>query len=297
MTFRIAQISDTHLSDEKPFFVDNFVRIGEALRADRPDLVLNSGDISLDGAASESDLAAARALHDGLGLPLRFLPGNHDLGDSQDSPAHGEGTIDGERRARYLAHFGADWWSLDVPGWRLLGINAQLLASDLPEAAEQEAAIAEAAVTLGGRRLALFLHKPLFDRSVDESEITGRFVNPAPRRALLELAARNGAGADRLRPRPSVSQDTRGRRLPPCLGELDGLRHPRLPPAALRRQGSGLCRAPSRARRRAREPLRARVRRADAQHRRFSGSVRADLTLGWLSISVANSTNAGSHFQ
>jgi len=189
MTFRIAQISDTHLSGDKPFFVDNFERVGEALRADRPDLVLNSGDISLDGAASESDLAAARALHDGLGLPLRFLPGNHDLGDSQDSPARGEGTIDGERRARYLAHFGADWWSLDVPGWRLLGVNAQLLASDLPEAAEQEAAVAEAAATMGERRLALFLHKPLFDRSADETAITGRFVNPAPRRALLDALA------------------------------------------------------------------------------------------------------------
>jgi 3',5'-cyclic AMP phosphodiesterase CpdA len=79
MTFRIAQISDTHLSDDKPFFVDNFVRIGEALRVERPDLVLNSGDISLDGASSESDLAAARVLHDAIGLPLRFLPGNHDL--------------------------------------------------------------------------------------------------------------------------------------------------------------------------------------------------------------------------
>ena len=121
MTFRIAQISDTHLSDDKPFFVDNFVRIGEALRADRPDLVLNSGDIALDGASRESDLAAARALHDGLDLPVRFLPGNHDIGDCQDAPAHGEGTIDAERRARYVAHFGTDWWTLDVPGWRLLG--------------------------------------------------------------------------------------------------------------------------------------------------------------------------------
>ena len=93
-TFRIAQISDTHLSGDKPFFVDNFVRIGEALRAERPDLVLNSGDIALDGASSESDLAAARALHDGLDLPVRFLPGNHDIGDCQDAPSHGEGTID-----------------------------------------------------------------------------------------------------------------------------------------------------------------------------------------------------------
>src|ERR1700742_1519292 len=102
MTFRIAQISDTHLSDSKPFFVDNFVRIGEALRAAKPDLVLNSGDISLDGASREEDLAAARALHDGLGLPVRFLPGNHDLGDAQDAPSHGEHAIDGERRARYV---------------------------------------------------------------------------------------------------------------------------------------------------------------------------------------------------
>jgi Icc protein len=185
MTFRIAQISDTHLSDDKPFFVDNFVRIGEALRADRPDLVLNSGDISLHGASHEADLAAARLLHDALGLPVRFLPGNHDLGDCQDAPSHGETAIDAARRARYVRHFGADWWWFDVPGWRLLGINAQLLGSDLPEADAQDDAIAEAAAGLGQRRLALFLHKPLFDRSVDETAITGRFVNPVPRRLMF----------------------------------------------------------------------------------------------------------------
>jgi 3',5'-cyclic-AMP phosphodiesterase len=186
MTFRIAQISDTHLSEAKPFFVDNFVRIGEALRAARPDLVLNTGDITLNGAGREADLAAARLLHDALGLPLRFLPGNHDLGDAQDAPGHREALIDAERRARYLKHFGLDWWSFDVPGWRLLGINAQLLGSDLGAAAEQEAAIAQAMEGIGLRSLALFLHKPLFDQAADETAITGRFVNPAPRRRLLE---------------------------------------------------------------------------------------------------------------
>lgn len=188
MSFRIAQISDTHLSDAKPFFVDNFVRVGEALRSSRPDLVLNSGDITLDGASREEDLAAARVLHDSLGLPVRFLPGNHDLGDAQDAPGDHEAPIDAGRRARYVAHFGADWWWFDVPGWRVLGLNAQLMGSDLPEAAEQDAAVAQAASDLGARRLALCLHKPLFDRSADESEITGRFVNPAPRRRLLDLA-------------------------------------------------------------------------------------------------------------
>jgi len=189
MVFRIAQISDTHLSEEKPFFIENFRRIGAALRADRPDLVLNSGDISLDGAAGEADLAAARALHDALDLPIRYLPGNHDLGDSPDAPAHGEGTIDAVRRERYLRHFGADFWSFDVPGWRVLGINTQLLGSGLEAADEQESVIAEAATTLGARALALFLHKPLFDRDRDETAITGRFVNPLPRLRLLALLA------------------------------------------------------------------------------------------------------------
>lgn len=188
MTFRIAQISDTHLSDSKPFFVENFQRIGEALRRSRPDLVLNSGDIALDGASDEADLAAARRLHEALGLPLRFLPGNHDLGDCQDAPRsghHAEAAIDAGRRERYLRHFGPDWWWFDVPGWRVLGIDAQLLGSDLAAAEAQDRAIAEAAGGLAGRRLALFLHKPLFDRSVDELAVGGRFVNPLPRRLLL----------------------------------------------------------------------------------------------------------------
>src|SRR5262245_43593147 len=103
MTFRIAQISDTHLSGEKPFFVDNFVRIGEAIKRSTPDLLLNSGDISLDGAGDERDLAAARLLHDELGLPTRFLPGNHDLGDCQDSLGHSEALIDAARRDRYVS--------------------------------------------------------------------------------------------------------------------------------------------------------------------------------------------------
>jgi 3',5'-cyclic AMP phosphodiesterase CpdA len=186
MAFRIAQISDTHLSEAKPYFVDNFVRIGEALRAAKPDLVVNTGDISLDGASDERDLAASRLLHDALGLPLRFLPGNHDLGESQAVPSFGEPPIDSERRARYVKHFGPDWWCFDVPGWRVLGVNALLLGSNLPEAAQQEMAIVREMDGLGLRSLALFLHKPLFDQAADESEIKCLFLDPEARRRLRE---------------------------------------------------------------------------------------------------------------
>ena len=186
MAFRIAQISDTHLSETKPYFVDNFVRIGEALRAARPDLVVNTGDISLDGASRERDLAAGRLLHDALGLPLRFLPGNHDVGEAQDAPSQGEAPIDSERRARYVKHFGPDWWCFDVPGWRVMGVNALLLGSDLPEAAEQELAIVREMDGLGLRSLALFLHKPMFDQTADESKITGRFLTLEARQRLRD---------------------------------------------------------------------------------------------------------------
>jgi hypothetical protein len=164
MTFRIAQISDTHLSAEQPFFVGNFERVGEALRAIRPDLVLNSGDISLSGESRESDLSAARALHEAIGLPVRFLPGNHDLGDSQD----------------------------------------------------------------------------------------------------------------RIRPRPSISRELVGRSAP-CVGALDGLRHPRPPTAALRAEGGGLCGASAGAGRPARKPAGAGARHADPEHCRFPRSLWADL--------------------
>lgn len=189
MTFRITQISDTHLSAERSFFVDNFTRVAAHIAADPPDLVVNTGDMTLDGVQRESDLADARQLHDdAFGAPCRFIPGNHDLGEAQDAPPHpGCVPISAERRARYIRHFGEDFWCLDVPGWRLVALNAQLLGSDLDDAAVQVDFLRGAIDT--ERRVALFIHKPLFHESPDENVVAGRFINPAPRRALLDVLA------------------------------------------------------------------------------------------------------------
>ena len=188
MTFRVAQISDTHLSAEKPFFVANFKRIGEALTRELPDLVINTGDISLDGASGDADLAEERLLHDALGISYLCIPGNHDLGDNVDVPAAHQ-PVDAERRARYLRHFGRDWWHVDVPGWRLIGINAQIFASSLDAAREQSAFIAGTVAGARERRIALFVHKPLFDRQENEDVVGGRFLNPSSRRELLDAFA------------------------------------------------------------------------------------------------------------
>ncbi|MBX3500171.1 MAG: metallophosphoesterase [Alphaproteobacteria bacterium] len=190
MTTTIAQISDTHLSDDRPYFNANFERLAEALRAAKPDLVINTGDATLDGCDREADLRRAKAMHDALGLPYHVIPGNHDTGDSRNVGSRQ--AIDDVRRERYLEVFGADRWSRDVPGWRLVGINAQLLDSGLAAEAEQAHFLRDALAGAPGRAVALFLHKPLFQHTVEEPQIGGWFLTHQARNNLLGLIA----GAD-----------------------------------------------------------------------------------------------------
>ncbi len=190
MTTTIAQISDTHLSHDRPFFNANFERLAEALRAAKPDLVINTGDATLDGCDRDSDLRCAKAMHDALGLPYRVIPGNHDSGDSRNVGS--KQAIDDVRRERYLQVFGADRWSHDVPGWRLVGINAQLLDSDLAAEREQADFLRDALGGAQGRAIALFLHKPLFENTVEEPQVGSWFLTHTARESLLGLMA----GAD-----------------------------------------------------------------------------------------------------
>lgn len=190
MTTTIAQISDTHLSAERPFFNANFERLAETLRASKPDLVINTGDATLDGCDRESDLLCAKAMHDALGLAYRVIPGNHDTGDSRNVGS--KQAIDEARRARYLQVFGTDRWRHDVPGWRLIGINAQLLDSGLAAENEQADFLRSTLTGAQGRVIALFLHKPLFQNTVEEPQVGSWFLTHKARNGLLGLIA----GAD-----------------------------------------------------------------------------------------------------
>ena len=80
--FRLTQISDTHLARRLTKLTDNFHRLSEHINATRPDLVVNTGDLTFDGPTSPGDLDFARSLHDGLPVTCRYLPGNHDIGDN-----------------------------------------------------------------------------------------------------------------------------------------------------------------------------------------------------------------------
>lgn len=187
MAFRVAQVSDLHLSARAPGFAANAARLAGWLGGARPDLVVNTGDVSLDGADDAADLRLARAWHDGLGIEWVAVPGNHDVGDLPASrqPANPA------RLARWHAEMGPDRFLRDVPGWRLLGLDSQVAGTGLPEEAAQAAWLAAALEGAGGREVALFLHKPLYEEQAGETAETYWCVPPAARARLLAILHRH----------------------------------------------------------------------------------------------------------
>jgi 3',5'-cyclic AMP phosphodiesterase CpdA len=184
MTVRIAQISDLHVSPEKPAFNANMHRLLDAVRAEKPDLLLNTGDLGLFGERDNGDLALALEAHRGLAIETRFLPGNHDVGEHPDIPDRvwvEEASLD-----RYRRQAGADYWTFDLPGWRLVGLNSLIVGTGLSGDTEQLDMLRRASLDRGGRALALVMHKPLMDLAHDDPAISNRFTTLRCRRLILD---------------------------------------------------------------------------------------------------------------
>jgi 3',5'-cyclic AMP phosphodiesterase CpdA len=181
----VAQISDLHLSRSRPFFQFNFEAVLDELARVRPDHIVVTGDLALNGAAVADDLAFARAQLDRLPAPWSAVPGNHDVGlvplaPDQHQPA------DDARRAQWLTLFGADRFAIDVGDWLLLGLNTQLLGGGLPAEAEQHDWL-RGMLAHADRPAALFLHYPLFRHTPDDPDHGHTCVIPSARAALLDV--------------------------------------------------------------------------------------------------------------
>jgi 3',5'-cyclic AMP phosphodiesterase CpdA len=71
---RFVQISDTHLSQDKPHFSNNWAQLAAWIADQHPDLVIHTGDVTFDGAGVEVDLSYAARLMDELGIRWRGVP-------------------------------------------------------------------------------------------------------------------------------------------------------------------------------------------------------------------------------
>ena len=190
-TIRIWQVGDTHLSVERPFFQGNWDAFAALVAAERPDLVVHSGDLALDAAERPGDLDAGQAAMRALASDWLVIPGNHDVGDNQ-APGHApKRPVSAPLLATWRARFGACRWHRDIGAWRIIGLNAQLLADapPAPLAAEAEAQWEFLARSLDTERpVLLFMHKPLFVTVPGaQAEPTLRYVPPAAAARLLAL--------------------------------------------------------------------------------------------------------------
>ncbi len=183
---RVIQISDTHLSPGKPHFADNWPPLARWIEAQRPDLVIHTGDVTVDGAAVDEDLRHAARLLAGLGVRCLAVPGNHDVGDA----GHPRQPVTEERLARWRAHFEADWWVEDCAGWRLVGLDALILGSGSGAEAAQRAWLEGVMEDAQDRRIAWFIHRPLFLDTPSEADTGYWSVKPEPRAWLMGLRRR-----------------------------------------------------------------------------------------------------------
>jgi len=165
--------------------VGNWARVIDQLAADPPDLIVNSGDVSINGADDDADLRFAVAQHRRLPSPWRAIPGNHDVGEEPDALVLGQ-PIDARRLARWRCIAGPDYWMIDIDRWRLVGIDGFLYGSGLPDEDKQHRWLTEV-VESSDRPIGLFVHKPLFVVSPDEEADPHHCFTPANRSPLYDL--------------------------------------------------------------------------------------------------------------
>jgi 3',5'-cyclic AMP phosphodiesterase CpdA len=199
--FRLTQISDTHLSRADRFaaLTDNFQRVSEHIDTARPDLVVNSGDLSWDGPTNRRDLEFAKELHAALPVDCRYLPGNHDIGDNPTEvgvvPSHPANEKD---RATFVEVFGEDRWQFEVAGWRFIGLNSLIMNTGIPSEIEQQEWLASQLSGANGKPVALFLHKPLFLNTPGDREEASTAIRFVPQPVRAELVRMLGAHDVRL---------------------------------------------------------------------------------------------------
>lgn len=184
---KIILISDTHLISDVSVFDKNIEVISNYISRLLPDMIIHLGDITANGVGDPAHLVYASQRLNSLGVPIRYIPGNHDIGDNPVAPGQqGYEPFRVDSLAAYREVFGSDYWSFDADGWQLIGLNAQLFGTDIDAEREQVEWLAETLQTRQGP-LGLFIHKPLFRDGHADEEAHIRYVPVERRRRLVEM--------------------------------------------------------------------------------------------------------------
>jgi 3',5'-cyclic AMP phosphodiesterase CpdA len=185
---KIAIVADSHLAPDARAFNANWAAAGAFVRSVKADLTVHLGDITVDGLADPAQFAHALDLSADWPTPIRYLPGNHDIGDNPPGPnVASNHPLDGGRLADFRAAFGPDYWVVDSDGWRVIGLNAQLFGTESDDEREQWVWLAELIAQPQLLPVILMMHKPLFQHSPADEAPHHRYVPAIPRARLVDL--------------------------------------------------------------------------------------------------------------
>ncbi|PBB24671.1 MULTISPECIES: metallophosphoesterase [unclassified Mesorhizobium] len=182
---KIVQITDTHFSPTKPHFNGNWAPLAAWIEQSGADLVIHTGDLSVDGADKDDDIAFCMDLMREISAPMLLVPGNHDVGHLPGSLQ----PVNAGRLERWRRLVGHDYWMEDAGRWRLIGLDSLLMGFDDAEDEAQFDWLRTVLESRGGRSIALFAHKPLFVDAPGEGDTGYWSVRPAQRQRLYDLIA------------------------------------------------------------------------------------------------------------
>jgi len=190
---RVALLSDPHLSTSTNEtglrHMRNFDRAIAAVNAAAPDFVLIAGDLTEDGTAEQFACYKQRAAQ--FMGPVIVVPGNRDVGHPGND--NRKRTVTPER-VKSFGDVGPNWFTTNLAGIRVVGLNACLFGTGLPEERQQWRFLKNELSTKPAPPTLLLQHFPLFTLSADEPA-NGWNVPPAPRQMLLNLATTAGVRA------------------------------------------------------------------------------------------------------
>ncbi len=189
---RILVVTDSHLAPRSAVEVENWQAVRAFASRAGVALTIHLGDITRDAWSEPSEQAYAASLTAGWPTRIRFLPGNHDIGDNPPGPGvAGSQPLSLDLLTRYRALFGADRWTIETAtaggDWLLVGCNAQLFGTGVAEEAEQWSWLEKVLADARGRPVAVFSHKPLFQNDLLDEPPHIRYVPTEPRRRLIGL--------------------------------------------------------------------------------------------------------------
>jgi 3',5'-cyclic AMP phosphodiesterase CpdA len=168
---QMVQVSDLHLglrgaNERERDAAAAWEQFRAAMQARPPQLIVVTGDLVIDDPGDAGDRRHAHRLLTELGVPVRAVPGNHDVGDHA---VRGGLPTDWHGR-RIAARHVRDWERLWGPGnwverlgeWTLLGLNSQLFGSGLAAEERQWEWLEQSAVPAAtGTKTVVFMHELL----------------------------------------------------------------------------------------------------------------------------------------